>query len=70
MQAHGDVWRKVNKEKEEVGRGNITELQRERQTIDKAQKGDQVGLTFEGKGKIKEGDVLDVFKEEKVRRVV
>lgn len=64
------IWRKINKEKEEVGRGQITELQRERQIIKKAQKGDQVGLTFEGKGKIKEGDVLEVFKEEKVRRAV
>lgn len=62
------VWRKQTKDREEIGRGKITALQRERQAIPKAQQGDQVGLTYEGKGKIKEGDILEIYKEEKVRR--
>jgi translation initiation factor IF-2 len=53
---------------EEIGRGTIIELQRERQAITHAQQGDQVGMTIEGKGKIKQGDVLEIYKEEKVRR--
>jgi translation initiation factor IF-2 len=43
-------------------------MQRERQEIERAERGDQVGLTYEGKGKIKEGDTLEIYKEEKVRR--
>ncbi len=64
------VWRKVNKDKEEIGRGIITDMQRERKAIDHAEMGDQVGLTYEGKGKIKEGDTLEIYKEEKVRRAL
>lgn len=54
--------------REEVGSGEILELQRERQAIKKAERGDQVGVTIEGKGKIKEGDVLRIYTEKKVRR--
>ncbi|MDP3997329.1 MAG: translation initiation factor IF-2 [bacterium] len=69
-QAHVIVWRKENKDKVEIGQGIITALQKERQEITHAQQGDQVGLTYEGKGKIKEGDVLEIYKEEKVKRQV
>jgi translation initiation factor IF-2 len=62
------IWRKQGKDKIEIGGGVIDELQRERQKITSAQQGDQVGLTLSGKGKIKEGDVLEIYKEEKVKR--
>lgn len=62
------VWRKVNKEREQIGHGSITELQREKRKIDHAQQGDQVGLTYEGKGKIKAGDTLEIYKEERIRK--
>lgn len=68
--ARAIVWRKVNKIKSEIGRGAITNMQRERHEIARAAVGDQVGLTYEGKGKIKEGDTLEIYKEEKVRRIV
>ena len=55
-------------EREEVGSGTIVELQREKQALKVAEQGDQVGLTIEGKGKIKEGDVLRIYTETKVRR--
>jgi translation initiation factor IF-2 len=64
------VWRKVARDKEEIGRGVISAMQRERQEIDHAETGDQVGLTYEGKGKIKEGDTIEIYKEEKVRRTL
>ena len=51
-----------------VGYGEITEMQRERQTITRAQQGDQIGITVKGKGKIKEGDVLLIYREEMVRQ--
>ena len=66
--ARAVIWRRVGKEKEKIGEGSISELQRERQKITHAQQGDQIGLTYEGKGKIKEGDVLEIFREDKVRR--
>lgn len=64
------IWRKEGKERVEIGQGEISEMQREKKAIDKAEKGDQIGLTYEGKGKIKEGDILEVFKEEKVKRAI
>ena len=51
-----------------IGEGEIKEMQREKTAITAAQQGDQIGLTIEGKGKIKEGDILDIYIEEKVRR--
>lgn len=62
------VWRKEGKERVDVGKGKIIEMQRGKQGIKHAEKGDQVGLTIEGKEKIKEGDVLEVYKEEEVRK--
>lgn len=62
------VWRKESKERVKIGQGKITAIQRERQEITHAQQGDQIGLTYEGKGKIKEGDTIEVYREEKVRR--
>lgn len=66
--AHAIIWRKVSKEREQIGHGMITDIQKERTSIDRAQQGDQIGLTYEGKGKIKPGDTLEVYKEEKVKR--
>lgn len=65
------IWHKEKGqiEAEQIGQGKIVELQREKRPIPKAQQGDQVGMTIEGKGKIKEGDVLEIFKEEKIKRV-
>lgn len=56
-------------QREEVGYGKILEMQRERTAVKTAELGDQVGLTIEGKGKIKPGDVLRIYIEKKVRRL-
>ncbi len=53
---------------EVVGHGIIAELQKEKRPLQKAELGDQVGMTIEGKGKIKEGDVLEVIRETKVKK--
>lgn len=65
------IWRKEKgqSEPEQIGFGTIMELQREKRAIPRAELGDQVGMTIEGKGKIKEGDVLEIYKEEKIKRV-
>ncbi|MFH1353844.1 MAG: translation initiation factor IF-2 [bacterium] len=62
------TWRKDGRDRIEIGRGEIVEMQRERQKITHAQQGDQIGITFEGKGKIKEGDVLEIYREDKVSK--
>lgn len=51
-----------------IGSGVIVELQKEKRPLQKAELGDQVGMTIEGKGKIKEGDVLEVIRETKVKK--
>jgi translation initiation factor IF-2 len=56
------------KDKSKVGEGEIVEMQREKTDIKEAQRGDQVGLTIEGKGKIKEGDVLEIYTVEELRK--
>jgi translation initiation factor IF-2 len=63
------VWRRESGgAPEEVAKGKILEIQKEKRVVERAEKGDQVGLTIEGKGKIKEGDVIEVFKEEKIKQ--
>lgn len=66
------IWRKEDKdaEAEEIGSGDIIEIQREKQAIQQAEKGDQAGFTIEGRGKIKEGDVLRVFRETEIRKTL
>ncbi len=61
---------KTNKEAvaEIIGSGIIMELQKDKRALQKAEPGDQIGMTIEGKGKIKEGDVLEIFRETQVRK--
>jgi translation initiation factor IF-2 len=62
------IWRKEGGKTVDIGHGIISEMQVGKQSLQRAETGDQVGITYEGKGKIKEGDVLEVYKEEKVKR--
>lgn len=55
---------------EQLGSGIIIEMQKEKRPLQKAEIGDQVGMTIETKTKIKEGDVLEVFRETKVRKLM
>ncbi|MEX1112333.1 MAG: translation initiation factor IF-2 [Candidatus Andersenbacteria bacterium] len=66
------IWRKEDKDSEavEIGQGDIIEIQREKQAVKKIEKGDQAGFTIEGKGKIKEGDVLRVYRETEIRKTL
>jgi translation initiation factor IF-2 len=60
----------IRRDKTVMGRGKIVEMQRERQTIERAEQGDQVGITIEGKGKIKEGDVLSIYQEREIKQTL
>lgn len=55
-------------EREVIGKGVIEEVQQEKKAVKRGEKGEQLGLTIEGKGKIKEGDVLIVEREVRTRK--
>ncbi len=50
---------------EKIGQGKLVHLQRNKKDIEKAGKGDEVGLLYEGSGKIDKGDLLVFYIEEK-----
>jgi translation initiation factor IF-2 len=50
---------------EVIGEGKILNLQKEKRDIQFAKKGEEIGILYEGKERIKEGDVLNIFKKEK-----
>ena len=51
-----------------VARGVITQLQQNRADVDTVKAGQEAGITFEGNGKIKEGDTLVIYHEETRKR--
>ena len=55
----------ILRKKEVVGRGKIISLQRNKRDIRKAKKGDEIGILYEGEVKIEEGDILQIYREEK-----
>jgi len=55
----------VFREEEKQGKGRIKGLQKEKQDVGKATKGQEVGILFEGDVKLAENDVLHIFREEK-----
>ncbi|MBU3895963.1 translation initiation factor IF-2 [Patescibacteria group bacterium] len=57
----------VQRNSEKVGEGKIINLQRNKKDVDRAIKGDECGILFEGSVKIEEGDIIVAFSEERVR---
>ena len=57
----------VQRKEEILGRGRLINLQRNKKDIQKAGKGEEVGLLYEGNVKIEEGDILIIYTEEKKR---
>lgn len=53
----------VFREDEIIGNGKVVALQREKKTLEKGIKGDEVGILFEGNTKIQEDDILKAFDE-------
>lgn len=48
--------------------GRIIQLQKNKKDVDEVSKGDECGILYEGEGEIKEGDVLEIFEEERKKR--
>ena len=51
-----------------IGTGVIVELQKDKRPLQKAELGDQVGMTIESRDKMKEGDVLEILRETRVKK--
>jgi translation initiation factor IF-2 len=50
---------------EKIGQGKIINLQKNKKDIERAKKGEEVGILYEGNVKIEEGDILVIYTEER-----
>ncbi len=57
----------VEKNQEIVGKGRMINLQKNKKDAEKASKGEECGILYEGNVKIEAGDVLIIYTESKVR---
>lgn len=60
----------IKRFKEFAGEGTIAELQRERQSVREVSKGFECGIAFESETEVKEGDVLEVYEREVIKRTL
>jgi translation initiation factor IF-2 len=58
----------IIRNEEKIGKGRIIQLQQNKKDINEVEKGKEAGILFEGDMVIEEGDVLEVYKEEKKKR--
>ena len=58
----------VKRGKEIIGKGEISNLQQNKKPAEEVKSGNECGITFVGKTKIEEGDILIFYKEEEKRR--
>lgn len=58
----------VKRNKEIIGKGEISNLQHNKQSAEEVKSGNECGITFEGKTKIEEGDILEFYEEKEERR--
>ncbi len=61
----GNSQLEIYRNDEMIGQGRIKELQKERKIIKKGVLGDEIGMLYEGKVKIQEGDILHFYVKEK-----
>jgi len=59
----------ISREKEIKGKGKMINLQRNKKDIEKAPKGEEVGILYEGEEKIQVGDTLIFYKEERQKKI-
>jgi translation initiation factor IF-2 len=55
----------VLRDDEVIDKGRMINLQRNKKDIQRASRGEEVGILYEGQKKIEKGDVLTIFKKEK-----
>ncbi|MBZ9572059.1 translation initiation factor IF-2 [Patescibacteria group bacterium] len=59
---------KRGEKEEKIGQGKLISLQKNKRDIERAIKGEECGILYEGPEKIEEGDVLLIYIEEKRKR--
>lgn len=59
-----DVWRNDVK----IVSGRLSQLQHNKTDVDEVKEGLEAGIKFEGPAEIQEGDTLEIYEEEKIRR--
>jgi translation initiation factor IF-2 len=55
----------ILRKEEKIGKGRLINLQKEKKDIEKAQKGEEIGILYEGETRIEVGDILVVYQKEK-----
>lgn len=60
----GDVYVRLVRDKKEVSRGQMKELQCEKKNVDEVSKGKEAGLRVEDISEVKEGDLVEIFRLE------
>ena len=59
----------ISRDKELRGKGKMINLQRNKKDIERAPKGEEVGILYEGEEKIQLGDTLIFYKEERTKKL-
>ena len=58
----------IVRNEEKIGKGKIVELQHNKKAVGEVEKGKEAGILFEGEPVIEEGDILEIYKEERKQR--
>lgn len=58
----------IKRDKEIVGKGEISNLQQNKKPVEEVKSGNECGITFEGSFKIEEGDIMEFYEEKEERR--
>jgi len=60
----------VIREKKKIGQGKVIQLQRDKKDTEEVAKGQECGIFFLGSTTIEEGDILEIYEEEKKKREI
>ncbi len=60
----GDVYVRLLRDKKEISRGQMKELQCEKKNVDEVSKGKEAGMRVEGISEVQEGDLVEIFRVE------
>ncbi len=60
----------IIRNEEKIGKGRVIQLQCNKKDVPEVEKGKEAGILFEGDTVIEEGDVLELYKEEKKKREI
>lgn len=61
---------RIIRDDKEIGQGKIISLQSGKVDVSEVQQGNECGIVFEGQVKIKEGDLIETWKEETIKKTL